>query len=113
MYGWIWRSLPGGLRGKLIGSLLLLAGVGTLLWFAAFPAIEPILPNNDGQITDTNEEPVETPTLITASPVASPTTPATPVASPPVATVTITTTGGRPATTPATRPVRPTSPGSR
>lgn len=59
MYGWIWRRLPGGLPGKLIGSLALAAGVFALLWYVAFPAIRPMMPwsNVDvGGTTVENEE---------------------------------------------------------
>lgn len=44
MYSWIWRTLPGGLPGKLVGSLLLLAATVALLFFVVFPAVEPLLP---------------------------------------------------------------------
>jgi hypothetical protein len=47
MYSWIWRTLPGGLPGKLLGSLLLLAGAVVLLFFVVFPAVEPLLPFSD------------------------------------------------------------------
>ena len=47
MYGWIWRKIPGGLPGKLAGSLLLLMAVVALLLFIVFPWIEPRLPFND------------------------------------------------------------------
>ncbi|MCW2615089.1 MAG: hypothetical protein JWN08_2083 [Frankiales bacterium] len=47
MYGWIWRTLPGGLAGKLLGSLLLLTAVVLLLFFVVFPAVEPLLPFSD------------------------------------------------------------------
>ena len=46
MYVWIWRHLPGGLPGKLLGSLVLLAGVLALLFFVVFPWAEPRLPFN-------------------------------------------------------------------
>ena len=52
MYAWIWRKLPFGLPGKLIGSALLIAGVAALLWYKVYPAIDPLLPFNDGQITE-------------------------------------------------------------
>jgi hypothetical protein len=51
VYGWIWRHLPFGLAGKIVGSLLLAVAVGALLWFQVFPAVEPLLPLDDGQIT--------------------------------------------------------------
>jgi hypothetical protein len=47
VYTWIWRTLPGGLPGKLLGSLLLLAGAVALLFFVVFPAVEPLLPFSD------------------------------------------------------------------
>lgn len=47
MYTWIWRTLPGGWPGKVLGSLLLLTGVVALLFLYAFPALEPRLPFND------------------------------------------------------------------
>ncbi len=47
MYGWIWRVLPGGLPGKIIGSTVLIAGVCVLLLFIVFPWVEPMLPFND------------------------------------------------------------------
>ena len=47
MYAWIWRTLPGGLPGKLLGSLLLFAAVVLLLFTVVFPAVEPLLPFND------------------------------------------------------------------
>ena len=47
MYSWIWRTLPGGLPGKVLGSLVLLAAAVALLFFVVFPAIEPLLPFSD------------------------------------------------------------------
>ena len=47
MYGWIWRTLPGGLPGKLIGSTLLALAVVALLFLVVFPWAEPRLPWND------------------------------------------------------------------
>lgn len=47
MYVWIWRRLPGGLPGKLVGSLALLAGALALLFFLLFPWAEKRLPFND------------------------------------------------------------------
>jgi hypothetical protein len=52
VYGWIWRHLPFGLPGKIIGSLLLAAGVGLVLWYGVFPAAEPLLPFGDVQVSD-------------------------------------------------------------
>jgi len=47
MYVWIWRRLPGGLPGKLVGSLVLLAGALALLFFIVFPYAERRLPFQD------------------------------------------------------------------
>lgn len=47
MYTWIWRTLPGGVPGKLLGSLLLLAAAVALLFLVVFPAVEQLLPYND------------------------------------------------------------------
>lgn len=47
MYSWIWRSLPGGVPGKLVGTVLLLAAAVLLLFFVVFPAVEPLLPFGD------------------------------------------------------------------
>ena len=44
MYSWIWRKLPGGVPGKITGSLALSAGVLALLWFVLFPAVRPHMP---------------------------------------------------------------------
>ncbi|MBN1171548.1 MAG: hypothetical protein JXA67_05190 [Micromonosporaceae bacterium] len=52
MYAWVWRHLPFGLRGKIAGSLLIVASIGILLWFVVFPVIEPKMPFNDGQIDE-------------------------------------------------------------
>jgi hypothetical protein len=52
VYAWIWRHLPFGRPGKLVGSVLLALAAVALLWFVVFPAIDPHLPfNNDGQVT--------------------------------------------------------------
>jgi len=47
VYTWIWRILPGGLPGKVVGSLVLIAAVTALLLFVVFPWVEPMLPYND------------------------------------------------------------------
>lgn len=54
MYLWIWRHLPFGRPGKIIGSLVLLAAAGALLWYAVFPNIEQYMPFTDGQVTGTD-----------------------------------------------------------
>ena len=50
MYAWIWRKLPFGLPGKLVGSTLLVVGVLALLWYWVFPTVEPLLPFDDVQV---------------------------------------------------------------
>lgn len=47
MYSWIWRHLPGGVPGKVAGSLVLVVAAAALLWFVVFPAVEPLLPFGD------------------------------------------------------------------
>jgi hypothetical protein len=51
VYAWIWRRLPFGLPGKLVGSLLMVSAVMALLWFVVFPWAEPLLPFDDVQVT--------------------------------------------------------------
>ncbi|MFC7546274.1 hypothetical protein [Plantactinospora sp. GCM10030261] len=51
MYRWIWRHLPFGLPGQLAGSVLLIAGAVSLLWFVIFPWAEPLLPFDDVQVS--------------------------------------------------------------
>ncbi|GIJ27745.1 hypothetical protein Vqi01_29070 [Micromonospora qiuiae] len=54
MYAWIWRKLPFGLPGKLVGSLLLATTMVALLWYVVFPWAEPLLPftGSDVQVTE-------------------------------------------------------------
>ena len=47
MYVWIWRHLPGGLPGKLAGTVVLLTAAVLLLFFVVFPFVEPRLPYSD------------------------------------------------------------------
>lgn len=56
MYTWIWRTLPGGLPGKLVGSLVLLLAAVALLFLVVFPAIEPLVPLGDVTV-DTSPPP--------------------------------------------------------
>ena len=55
MYGWIWRTLPGGLAGKLLGCTVLFLLVVLLLFFVVFPAVEPLLPFGDVTVGGTAE----------------------------------------------------------
>jgi hypothetical protein len=66
MYVWIWRRLPGGLPGKLAGSLVLLAAVLALLFFVVFPYAERRLPFQDITV---DQRPTPQPTVtVSASP---------------------------------------------
>ena len=53
MYAWIWRHLPFGRPGRIVGSVLLVAATLAMLWYGVFPRIESYMPWNDGQITNT------------------------------------------------------------
>lgn len=64
MYVWIWRHLPGGPVGKLLGSLILFLGACALLLFVVFPRIQNKLPFNDVTIdrtTHSSSSPSPTP----------------------------------------------------
>jgi hypothetical protein len=65
MYVWIWRRLPGGLPGKLAGSLVLLAAALALLFFIVFPWAERRLPFQDNTV-DQNQSPHPTVTVSAA-----------------------------------------------
>jgi hypothetical protein len=54
VYAWIWRHLPFGRPGRIIGSVLLVAAAAAILWFGVFPRVESYMPWNDGQITSTD-----------------------------------------------------------
>jgi hypothetical protein len=47
MYGWLWRTFPGGIAGKLLCSLVLTAAAVALLFLVVFPRVEPLLPFQD------------------------------------------------------------------
>lgn len=61
MYAWIWRALPGGLPGKLVGCALLLTAAVALLFFVVFPAVEPLLPLGDVTVDGSVPAPSPTP----------------------------------------------------
>jgi hypothetical protein len=71
MYGWIWKVLPGGWRGKTAGSFLLLLGALALLFFVIFPWVEPRLPFNHVTVTPGSgssvpSSPAPSPTTVTS-----------------------------------------------
>jgi hypothetical protein len=74
MYVWIWRHLPGGIPGKLLGCLLLLAGVLALLFYLLFPWAETRLPFNDVTINNSHSTSTSTSTS-TPSPSPTPSRP--------------------------------------
>jgi hypothetical protein len=65
VYVWIWRRLPGGVLGKLVGCLILLLAVLVLLFKLVFPWAEKRLPFNDVTVDPTT-------TTSTPSPAATP-----------------------------------------
>ena len=50
MYAWIWRKLPGAVWSKLTMSIVMIAAVGSLLWYVVFPWATPLLPFDDVQV---------------------------------------------------------------
>jgi hypothetical protein len=58
MYGWLWRHIPvRQAKFKALISVIVVAAIGALLWYKVFPAVEPILPFDDGQIEGTDGQP--------------------------------------------------------
>ena len=51
MYVWIWRKLPGGVPGKIIGSLILFLAVVAVLFLFVYPWLDPRLPFNHVTVT--------------------------------------------------------------
>jgi len=81
MYAWIWRHIPVGKpQWKALVSFVLVAAVGALLWYKVFPAIEPLLPFDDGQIENSNGTPADG--SQSGSPAPAPSRPAGPSAIP-------------------------------
>ena len=61
MYAWVWRSLPGGLPGKLLGSAILLTAAVAVLFLYVFPAVEPLLPIGDVTVDGAETSPASSP----------------------------------------------------
>jgi hypothetical protein len=68
VYGWIWNHLPAGVVGRAATAAVLIAGVGALLWFVAFPAIDARLPTNNVQVTSPSGVPTDYRTLTPSTP---------------------------------------------
>jgi hypothetical protein len=79
VYRFIWDRLPFGLPGRLAGLALLLVGAVGLLWFVVFPAVDPLLPFNNVQVTAPNGSPTDYATVV-PTPIQRPTSPAGPSA---------------------------------
>jgi hypothetical protein len=79
VYRFIWDRLPFGGVGKLASLALLLVGVVALLWFVVFPAVDPLLPFNNVQVTAPNGSPTDYATVV-PTPTQRPTSPAEPSA---------------------------------
>jgi hypothetical protein len=62
MYVWIWRRLPGGLAGKLTGSVVLIAAAVALLFLVVFPWVGPKLPFNHVTVNQPGSSPTSAPT---------------------------------------------------
>jgi hypothetical protein len=61
MYGWLWRVIPGGVVGKLLGSLLLLTASLALLFLVVFPRVEPLMPFQDVNVDTGTSSPAPAP----------------------------------------------------
>jgi hypothetical protein len=60
MYAWIWRHIPvRQAKFKALISLVVIGALGALLWYKVFPAVEPVLPFDDGQIENSNGSPAD------------------------------------------------------
>ena len=60
MYAWIWRKLPFGIWGKLVGSIGLAVASVALLWYVIFPWATPLLPFDDVQVgSETQQGPAQ------------------------------------------------------
>jgi hypothetical protein len=65
MYIWIWRRLPGGLPGKLVGSIVLIGLAVALLFLVVFPWAGPKLPFNHVTVDPPRPPPSASPTTPT------------------------------------------------
>jgi hypothetical protein len=54
MYGWIWHKLPGGLAGRLAGTIVLCAAVLALLFLVVFPWVSLRLPFEHSTVDPSN-----------------------------------------------------------
>jgi hypothetical protein len=63
MYGWLWRTFPGGVLGKLLCSLVMLVGALALLFFIVFPRVEQLLPFQDVNVDNGSTSSTPGPTV--------------------------------------------------
>ena len=52
MYEWMWRHLPGPWPVRTLTCLVLGVAVVLVLFHWAFPALAPLMPFNDGTVTN-------------------------------------------------------------
>jgi uncharacterized membrane protein len=57
VYGFLWRVFPGGLLGKLLCSLVLVAAVVAVLFLFVFPQVEQLLPFQDVTVPNGSTSP--------------------------------------------------------
>jgi hypothetical protein len=57
VYGWIWRTLPGGRPATLLGCAVLLLAALVLLFLVVFPYAEPRLPFNQTTVETEQSRP--------------------------------------------------------
>jgi uncharacterized membrane protein len=57
VYGFLWRIFPGGLLGKLLCSLVLVAVVVAVLFLFVFPRVEQLLPFQDVTVPNGSTSP--------------------------------------------------------
>ena len=50
MYGWLWRHLPGPAWARVVQCALLAAAVVLLCMTVVFPALAPLVPQNDNTV---------------------------------------------------------------
>jgi hypothetical protein len=54
MYGFIWRHLPGDFGTRIAVAVGLVAAVALILWYVAFPWVEPKINYDHGTVSGTS-----------------------------------------------------------